>query len=267
MLILVVGFLASETLGDLWKTKVPVQSRNWYDILFRLMEVGVALWFPCCLWNSMAPEQLWILNPRKLLTRQIDPSVPSTSTSGATGPLNEEGDSFIASKKDCWICYDADKNEPLIQPCKCTGDVSCVHQECLRRWLWEKVKETDGDTEKQLNCQVCGSPYEIEKTNRVYWDRGFTIQHWARTFIYISLMCITGACAWVIITLYTQPIIRVLTVGFGVIIGYVCFKLLGETTVNAYQRAKVSSINIITAVSTSETEHLHTICQSVQPVQ
>lgn len=26
----------------------------------------------------MAPEQLWILNPRKLLSRQIDP-VPSTS--------------------------------------------------------------------------------------------------------------------------------------------------------------------------------------------
>lgn len=27
----------------------------------------------------MAPEQLWILNPRKLLRRQVDP-VPSTST-------------------------------------------------------------------------------------------------------------------------------------------------------------------------------------------
>lgn len=53
--------------------RVPVYSRNWHDIVFRLAEVGVALWFPCCLWNSMAPEQLWILNPRKLLTRQIDP--------------------------------------------------------------------------------------------------------------------------------------------------------------------------------------------------
>lgn len=59
--------------------RVPVYSRNWHDIVFRLVEVGVALWFPCCLWNSMAPEQLWILNPRKLLRRQIDP-VPSTST-------------------------------------------------------------------------------------------------------------------------------------------------------------------------------------------
>lgn len=78
MMIIIVGFLASETFGSFWKDKVPVSSRNWYDIVFRSFEVGFALWFPCCLWNSMAPEQLWILNPRKLLSRQIDP-VASTS--------------------------------------------------------------------------------------------------------------------------------------------------------------------------------------------
>lgn len=58
--------------------RVPVYSRNWHDIVFRLVEVGVALWFPCCLWNSMAPEQLWILNPRKLLQKQVD-GVASTA--------------------------------------------------------------------------------------------------------------------------------------------------------------------------------------------
>lgn len=72
MMIIIVGLLLSETLGDLWKNKVPVYSRNWHDIVFRVVEVGFALWFPCCLWNSMAPEQLWILNPRKLLQRQVD---------------------------------------------------------------------------------------------------------------------------------------------------------------------------------------------------
>lgn len=78
MMTFVVGFLLSETLGDFWKDKVPVSSRNWYDIVFRLFEVGFALWFPCCLWNSMAPEQLWILNPRKLLSRQVDPIASSS---------------------------------------------------------------------------------------------------------------------------------------------------------------------------------------------
>lgn len=79
MMTFVVGFLLSETLGNFWKDKVPVSSRNWYDIVFRLFEVGLALWFPCCLWNSMAPEQLWILNPRKLLSRQVEPTASSSS--------------------------------------------------------------------------------------------------------------------------------------------------------------------------------------------
>lgn len=78
MMTFVVGFLLSETLGNFWKDKVPVSSRNWYDIVFRLFEVGFALWFPCCLWNSMAPEQLWILNPRKLLSRQVEPVANSS---------------------------------------------------------------------------------------------------------------------------------------------------------------------------------------------
>ncbi|KOB74807.1 RING-variant protein [Operophtera brumata] len=74
MLIIIAGFLASETLSELWKTKVPVVSRNWHDLVFRLAEIGVALWFPCVLWNSMAPERLWLLNPRRLLARQLDDS-------------------------------------------------------------------------------------------------------------------------------------------------------------------------------------------------
>lgn len=52
--------------------RVPVVSRNWHDLVFRLAEIGVALWFPCVLWNCMAPERLWLLNPRRLLARQLD---------------------------------------------------------------------------------------------------------------------------------------------------------------------------------------------------
>uniref|UniRef100_A0A1B0DH58 Uncharacterized protein n=2 Tax=Phlebotomus papatasi TaxID=29031 RepID=A0A1B0DH58_PHLPP len=75
-------------------------------------------------------------------------------------------------------------------------------------------------------------------------------------------MCITGASAWVIIQLYVDPIVRVLTAGFAVIIGYICVKLLGENTLTAYQRAKVSSINIVPSES-DVTEKLNTICQDV----
>jgi von Hippel-Lindau disease tumor supressor len=113
MLIVIVGFLTSETLGDFWKQKVPVNSRNWYDLGFRSVEVGVVIWFLACLWNSFSPEQLWLLNPRKLLTRQIEPVASTSKTS-------DENQTLLV----CWVCYDQDKPEPLIQPCRCTGDVS-----------------------------------------------------------------------------------------------------------------------------------------------
>lgn len=40
---------------------------------------------------------------------------------------------------ECWICYDPERLDcgPLIQPCKCRGDVSIVHHECLKQWLIE----------------------------------------------------------------------------------------------------------------------------------
>lgn len=64
--------------------------------------------------------------------------------------------------KDCWICYDTDKCEPLIQPCRCTGDVSSVHHECLRRWLVESCSKSD----EKLKCKVCDAPYEVQRTSK-----------------------------------------------------------------------------------------------------
>ena len=50
-------------------SRVNLTSRNTHDIVFRTIEIGVALWFPCVLWNCIRPEQLWCLNPKKILER------------------------------------------------------------------------------------------------------------------------------------------------------------------------------------------------------
>jgi len=102
---------------------------------------------------------------------------------------------------------------------------------------------------------------KLKGQKKLDWEKGFTVQHWAKTIILVTLMCVAGACAWVIIQLYNDPMIRILTIGTAVLIGYVCIKLLGENTVVAYQRAKVSSINIVTNLEVSE--KLHTICEDV----
>lgn len=244
MLILIAGFLASETLSEFWKTKVPVVSRNWHDLVFRLAEIGVALWFPCVLWNSMAPERLWLLNPRRLLARQLDDARLADLLAQHHDAKNVETDSLVGSvgsARDCWICYDSSRSEPLIRPCRCTGDVSAVHHDCLSRWLVESAASPDG-----LKCKVCNTPYIVQETNRVVWERGFTVAHWARTALAVACMCAAGAAAWVCVQLAASPVARVLAAGAALLVCYVAIRFLGMNTVSAYQRAKVSSLRILT---------------------
>uniref|UniRef100_T1GBV5 RING-CH-type domain-containing protein n=1 Tax=Megaselia scalaris TaxID=36166 RepID=T1GBV5_MEGSC len=242
MMIIVVGFLISETFGDFWKSKVPINSRNLHDVIFRVVEIAVALWFPCCLWNSMAPEKLWLLNPTKLITKNIGENDDLTAPNHNKAEMaQEEGQSFL-STKDCWICYDSD-NGDLIQPCNCTGDVSSVHHECLRKWLMESYS----NSKDVLACKVCKCPYNITRKKRLEWNKGFNIQHWSKTIILFTIMSTAGGCTWMVIHLFHDPIVRVLTVGIAVLIGYVCIKCLGENTVVAYEKAKGSNDSYYTA--------------------
>lgn len=57
-----------------------MNSRNWHDVVFRVVEIGVAVWFPCVLWNCIQPAELWLLNPRKLLNKLDLENVPGKNT-------------------------------------------------------------------------------------------------------------------------------------------------------------------------------------------
>ncbi|XP_011501052.1 PREDICTED: uncharacterized protein LOC105364741 [Ceratosolen solmsi marchali] len=256
MLFIVVGFLFSETLSEFWKTKVPLYSRNWHDVVFRVIEVGVALWFPCVLWNCMSPEQLWILNPKRILKKlDLDqPKYPKEIELQDRCNLVESTfltDSSSISSKDCWICYDIDRQDAgsLIQPCQCRGDVSAVHHDCLRRWLVESSTNVDS-----LTCKICGTLYNVEHASRLDWQNSLTPRHWLQTIGIVVTMCASSAAAWILIQLVEDPIIRMLAAGAALLIMYVCIRFLSLNTVVAYQRAKISSLNIVSAENASETQ-------------
>lgn len=59
---------------------------------------------------------------------------------------------------------------------------------------------------------------------RLDWERGFTPQHWAQTLSLVTLMCLAAAGAWVTVQLFEDPIVRVLSAGFALIIIYVCVR-------------------------------------------
>ncbi|RZC40517.1 uncharacterized protein BDFB_005832, partial [Asbolus verrucosus] len=241
MLITVVGFLFSETLSEFWKTKVAIASRNWHDVVFRVVEIGVAIWFPAVLWNCMQPQELWILNPQKLLAR-LDERAPKQA---ASAPPPADDEAFL-DRRECWICYDGDKPEPLIQPCACTGDVSSVHHECLRRWLME----SSSSSAEALKCKVCNYEYDVCSTTKLDWERGFTSRHWGSNAVVITCLCVVVAVAWIIIQLFDNSYIRMLSASVALLVIYVCIKFLGQTTLSAYQRAKVAALNIGSHVTT-----------------
>ncbi|XP_011062131.1 PREDICTED: uncharacterized protein LOC105150623 isoform X2 [Acromyrmex echinatior] len=254
MLFIVVGFLFSETLSEFWKTKVPLYSRNWHDIVFRVIEVGVALWFPCVLWNCMSPEQLWILNPKRILKKlDLDQGkyikeieLQEKGASQDTAFLSADAASI--NSKDCWICYDNERQDagPLIQPCQCRGDVSAVHHDCLRRWLVESSVNADS-----LVCKVCNTKYNVEHASRLDWQNSLTPRHCLQTIAIVTTMCASSAAAWTVIQLVEGPIIRMLAAGSALLIIYVCIRFLSVNTVVAYQRAKISSLNIVNSDSES----------------
>ncbi|NWY71912.1 MARH7 ligase, partial [Erithacus rubecula] len=62
---------------------------------------------------------------------------------------DEEGDL-------CRICQmsSASSDNLLIQPCKCTGSLQYVHQECMKKWLQSKIN-SGSSLEAVTTCELC----------------------------------------------------------------------------------------------------------------
>lgn len=72
----------------------------------------------------------------------------------------ELGDSPV-----CYMCFDEEDTEtnPLITPCKCSGDTKYVHVECLRKW---HTAEADNQicflSSVDATCSVCKSSFKSD---------------------------------------------------------------------------------------------------------
>src|ERR1700744_3057972 len=55
----------------------------------------------------------------------------------------------------CRICRgEGSKDEPLFYPCKCSGSIKFVHQDCLMEWLSHSQKKY---------CELCKTPFRFTK--------------------------------------------------------------------------------------------------------
>ena len=75
-----------------------------------------------------------------------DPTLDTRLTSSEKG--REELDT-------CRICRgEGSKEEPLFYPCKCSGSIKFVHQNCLMEWLSHSQKK---------HCELCKTPFHFTK--------------------------------------------------------------------------------------------------------
>ncbi|XP_069029964.1 E3 ubiquitin-protein ligase MARCHF7 isoform X1 [Embiotoca jacksoni] len=71
----------------------------------------------------------------------------------------EEGDR-------CRICQmgEESSSNPLIQPCRCTGSLQYVHQECIKRWLHSKIS-SGTNLEAITTCELCKEKLRLNIDN------------------------------------------------------------------------------------------------------
>ncbi|KAG4436650.1 hypothetical protein IFR05_007865 [Cadophora sp. M221] len=67
----------------------------------------------------------------------------------------EDGEDGFGDADTCRICRsEGSDTEPLFHPCKCSGSIKFVHQDCLMEWLSHSQKK---------HCELCKTPFRFTK--------------------------------------------------------------------------------------------------------
>lgn len=70
-------------------------------------------------------------------------------------PMDKSNDKPPVEGDTCRICRsEASETEPLFYPCKCSGSIKFVHQDCLMEWLSHSNKKY---------CELCKTPFRFTK--------------------------------------------------------------------------------------------------------
>lgn len=66
----------------------------------------------------------------------------------------------------CRICQmgEESSSNPLIQPCRCTGSLQFVHQDCIKRWLRSKIS-SGTNLEGITTCELCKDKLRLNLDN------------------------------------------------------------------------------------------------------
>ncbi|TEA19626.1 ERAD-associated E3 ubiquitin-protein ligase doa10 [Colletotrichum sidae] len=87
--------------------------------------------------------------------RRLSASKLSFTGHDAAKPRAQTSDAGALDPDTCRICRgEATAEEPLFYPCKCSGSIKYVHQDCLMEWLSHSQKK---------HCELCKTPFRFTK--------------------------------------------------------------------------------------------------------
>ncbi|XP_062523560.1 uncharacterized protein LOC134198219 [Corticium candelabrum] len=233
------------------RDRSSVLARTVYDIVFRIMELAIALWFPCALWNWKRPEKLWLINPRQLLQQSEEGesdehsflvNSPGLTTSYASTETSVQASVSIGD--ECWICLDKDllKGESLMIPanCKCHNP---VHHCCLKKWILEKHASSSG-SEKPC-CAICHEPYVISVPTSSGWLlTGLTTRHWLTICGLVAALCGLFVSGQQTVDTNWPNVVKVFVLGLVIISSLLCIRILVQNVMNALRRARAAAMMI-----------------------
>lgn len=87
--------------------------------------------------------------------RRFSASKPASVSHDAAKARSQANDAGALDPDTCRICRgEATAEEPLFYPCKCSGSIKYVHQDCLMEWLSHSQKK---------HCELCKTPFRFTK--------------------------------------------------------------------------------------------------------
>ena len=105
----------------------------------------------------------------------------------------------------CRICMEPEsKDLSLIAPCKCSGTVRYIHEECLKTWLISQ----EGDI-ADAQCELCHTPFLMEfKIGRQCAPQESTKNGWS-PFIYLPVLTAVMVMLFLVIYLLANRYINI----------------------------------------------------------
>jgi len=98
-------------------------------------------------------------------------------------PKFEGADNNDVTNKACRICLcdDEEEDNPIVQPCKCSGTMRNVHVKCFKKWICKQIMQKQSSNLlsfywKKLQCELCHSNihrnyYYFNRESKRFADR------------------------------------------------------------------------------------------------